>query len=34
MVAIVFWFIVYRQLLPFAQALVALLPIEPDGHLA
>lgn len=33
-VAIVTWFAVYRQLLPIAQRLVALLPIEPGSHLA
>lgn len=28
------WFILYNQLLPFAQWLVAQLPIAPDSHLA
>jgi uncharacterized membrane protein YraQ (UPF0718 family) len=32
--AIAFWFAIYRQLLPFAQGLVARMPIEPGSHLA
>jgi len=32
--AIILWFAIYRQLLPFARGLVALLPIEPGSHLA
>ncbi|MCT2398736.1 permease [Novosphingobium mangrovi (ex Huang et al. 2023)] len=33
-VAVVLWFAIYRQLLPFAQWLVARLPIAPGSHLA
>lgn len=32
--AIVLWFVVYAQLAPFSQWLVARLPVEPGSHLA
>lgn len=33
-VLLILWFAIYRQLLPFAQWLVARMPMEPGSHLA